>query len=91
MRVRVHAALFPKVRLLAVSEQITRSATLTVAVTHPGTCILTNTHKNIFFINILQILHNKQRALEQYASNPDMRILSFSSSATFWVHFGPSP
>ena len=37
MRVRVHAALFPNVRLLAVSEQSTRSATLTVAVTHPGT------------------------------------------------------
>ena len=31
MRVRVHAALFPNVRLLAVSEQSTRSATLTVA------------------------------------------------------------
>ena len=37
MLVQVHAALFPNVRLLAVSEQSTRSATLTVAVTHPGT------------------------------------------------------
>ena len=37
MLVQVHAALFPNVRLLAVSEQSTRSATLTVAVTHPDT------------------------------------------------------
>ena len=46
MRVQVHAALFPNIRLLAVSEQSTRSATLTVAVTHPGTnahnCCLTS-------------------------------------------------
>ena len=46
MLVQVHAALFPNVRLLAVSEQSTRSATLTVAVTHPGTnlhnCCLTS-------------------------------------------------
>ena len=43
---RLNAALFPNVRLLAVSEQSTRSATLTVAVTHPGTyahnCCLTS-------------------------------------------------
>ena len=46
VQVRVHAALFPNVRLLAVSEQSTRSATLTVVVTHPGTnahnCCLTS-------------------------------------------------
>ena len=46
MLVQVHAALFPNVRLLAVSEQSTRSETLTVAVTHPGTnahnCCLTS-------------------------------------------------
>ena len=50
MRVRVHAALFPNVRLLAVSEQSTRSATLNVAVTHPGTnehnCCLTSNSDN---------------------------------------------
>ena len=44
--VQVHAALFPNIRLLAVSEQSIRSATLTVAVTHPGTnphnCCLTS-------------------------------------------------
>ena len=35
--VQVHAALFPNVRLLAVSEGSIRSATLTLLVTHPGT------------------------------------------------------
>jgi hypothetical protein len=33
----LHAVLFPSVRLLAVHPQQTRSRTLTVAVTHPGT------------------------------------------------------
>ena len=46
MLVQVHAALFPNVRLMTVSERSIRSATLTVAVTHPGTnlhnCCLTS-------------------------------------------------
>ena len=33
----MHDVLFPRVRLLDVSEQPTRRRTLTVAVTHPGT------------------------------------------------------
>ena len=45
-RMLVHAALFPNVMLLAVLEQSIRSATLTAAVTHPGTnlhnCCLTS-------------------------------------------------
>ena len=35
--VQEHAALFPYVRLLALSDRSIRSSTLTVAVTHPGT------------------------------------------------------
>ena len=35
--VQVHAALYPNVRLLAMSERYIRSVTLTVGVTHPGT------------------------------------------------------
>ena len=46
MLVQVHAALFPNVRPRAVSVQSMRSATLTVAVTHPGinlhNCCLTS-------------------------------------------------
>ena len=54
MRVQVHAELFPNVRLLAVSEQSTRSATLTVAVTHPGTnahncCLISNSDLTTIF------------------------------------------
>ena len=37
--VQVHPALFPNVRLLAVSERSIRSATLTVAVTHSYTIV----------------------------------------------------
>jgi hypothetical protein len=50
----LHAVLFPSVRLLAVHPQQTRSRTLTVAVTHPGTnahnCSLTSSsdHTTIF-------------------------------------------
>ena len=36
MLLQMHAALFPNIRLLAVSERSMRSATLTVAVTHPS-------------------------------------------------------
>ena len=48
MLVHVHAALFPNVRLLAMSERSIRTVTLAVAVTHPGTnthnCCLTYSH-----------------------------------------------
>ena len=73
MLVQVHAALFPDVRLLAVSEQSIRSASLTVAVTHPGTnlhnCCLTSKYiqlvSRVYFIiqkNVQTIRNSCQNA-----------------------------
>ena len=63
----LHAVLFPSVRLLVVHPQQTRSRTLTVAVTHPGTdthnCSLTSSsdHTTIYplghwYSSIVQLL-----------------------------------
>ena len=66
----LHAVLFPSVRLLVVHPQQTRSRTLTVAVTHPGTnahnCSLTSSSDHTTIYPLGHWYSSKSKWLDTY-------------------------
>ena len=77
VRAFLHAVLFPSVRLLAVHPQQTRSRTLTVAVTHPGTnahnCSLTSSSDHTTIFPLGHWYSSKSKWLDTYRySNSQM-------------------
>jgi hypothetical protein len=70
VRAFLHVVLFPSVRLLVVHPQQTRSRTLTVAVTHPGTnahnCSLTSSNDHTTIYPLGQWYSSKSKWLDTY-------------------------